>query len=707
MAISSLSGVLSNATSGLQAAQAALNAVSDNIANVNTPGYVRKTVVQQEQVVDGAGAGVQVTGVQRVTNQYLQTASMNAGSDASQFSIYSQFLDNAQTLFGNPTASDYFFNQPNEIAANFASAANDPTSSVLRGQAITSVNDFLTDAGSINGQISALSSSVDSQANNDVTQVNGLLTQIASLNNDITRATVSGGDATGSQNQQAQLVTQLASLMNVNVSATTQGGVTIRSTEGIQLVGQGGASTLTYNTSATTPAYISVVTPGAATAPQPITVNSGELRGLMDLRNTKLPGLSDQLGEFVSRSAQALNAASNAATASPPPNALTGQNTGLDLPTAVNGFTGQSTVAITDSSGVVQKTVAIDFTNHLMSVNGGAGVAFTSTNFLTQLNSALGASGSASFSNGALSIAATGSTNGVAIDEGTSQKAGEGFSQFFGMNNVVTSTGLSTYDTGLSSGDPNGFTPGTTITLQLSSSDGKPLRQVTVAVPPATNPSVGDLVNALNNSATGVGLYGTFNLDAQGGLTFSGTPPQNAQLSVVQDTTARGVGGPSISQLFGLGVAARSSRAGSYQVNPTMAADPTQLPLATLNLGAAAGTPAVSAGDGSGALALSLVGQNTTLFKAAGDLGNVNMTLNNYAAQFSASIGQDAATADSKSTSATAVQTEANSKLTSVEGVNIDEELVNLTTYQQAYSANARMLQATKDVYDALLGILS
>ena len=123
--------------------------------------------------------------------------------------------------------------------------------------------------------------------------------------------------------------------------------------------------------------------------------------------------------------------------------------------------------------------------------------------------------------------------------------------------------------------------------------------------------------------------------------------------------------------------------------------------------GATAGTPAVAPGDGSGALALSQATQTTTLLKAAGDLGNVNMSLNAYAAQFGGSIGRDAATASSQAGSATAVQTEANAKLQAVQGVNIDEELVNLTTFQQAYSANARMIQATKDVFDALLAIVN
>ena len=700
----SLTSALQSATSGLLAAQAGLAAVSDNIANVNTPGYVRKTIVQQQLVVNGRGSGVDVSGVQRVTSQYLQSASMTAGSDSSRYAAYAQYLDNAQSLFGDPSGGDYFFNLPDNLSANFASAADDPSSGLLRTQAVNTLGNFLGQADRINTQVAALGKTVDGQIANDVTQINSLLSQIDKLNTDITRGKISGSDSTGSENIQSQLLNQLSGLMNVHISARPQGGIDIRSTEGIALVGVG-ASTLAYNSSGTTPGYITATTPGASAGPTPITLSSGELRGLLDLRNTKLPGLADQLGEFVSRTAQQLNAASNASTASPPPTTLTGRNTGLDLPTAASGFTGQTTLAITNASGVVQKTVAIDFTAGTMSVNGGAGAAFTAATFLAQLNASLGASGTASFANGALSISAAGA-NGVAIDNGTSQKAGQGFSQFFGLNDLVTATGVSTFDTGLAAGDANGFIPGDQMTFRLSTPGGNPIRDVVITVPPAGSPTVGDLVNTLNSAATGVGLYGSFTLDAQGGLTFTGTAPQNAQLTVVSDNTQRGAGGPSISALFGLGIAARSARAGTYQVNPTVANNPTTLPLGTLDLAVAVGQPAITPGDGSGALALARAGRTSTLLKAAGDLGNVTMTLQDYAAQFGGSIGRDAATADSLSTSATAVRSEADAKRQSVEGVNIDEELIHLTTYQNAYSANARMIQATKDLFDVLIGIL-
>ena len=124
---------------------------------------------------------------------------------------------------------------------------------------------------------------------------------------------------------------------------------------------------------------------------------------------------------------------------------------------------------------------------------------------------------------------------------------------------------MSNYDTGLKATDANGFTPGGQITLRLSQTDGQPIRDITVTVPPAGSPLMSDLLASLNNNATGVGLYGSFTLDAQGALTFTGSAPQNAQLSVVSDNTQRGVGGPSISALFGLGVgpAARAAPAPS------------------------------------------------------------------------------------------------------------------------------------------------
>jgi flagellar hook-associated protein 1 FlgK len=693
----SLTIALKTAASGLMAAQAGLRTVSDNIANVNTPGYVRKTVNQQQLVVGGQGMGVEITGVQRVTDQYLQKASITAASDSSRWDTVSQYLDNAQSQFGDPSSPNFYFSRLDTVWSSFSAAANDPSSSLQRGQAISSIQDFLSETTRINGQINQLGSTVDAQANADVSQINDLLGQINKLNTDIGRAQVSNADASGSENIQSGLIDQLSHLMNIQVTGRANGGVVIRSAEGYQLAGDQ-AATLSYNRTDPTKGYIAIEPSGGIGQQQPITITSGDLRGLMDLRDTTLPAISNQIGEFATQVAQQINAASNASTSAPAPANLNGRNTGLDLPTAVSNFTGASTLAVVDSSGVVLKTVAIDFTAGTMSTDGGPTAAFTAGTFLSDLNTALGGSATASFNNGALSLSAP--AGGLAIDQGTSNKAGQGFSQFFGLNDIIRSTGFTNYKTGLTLSDANGFTPGDSISLRVAQGDGKPIRDVTVAIPGGG--TMQDLLDALNNTTTGVGLYGAYGLDANGTLAFTPTQGLDVSVAVTKDQSARGVGGPSVSQLFGLGVIERSTRANRLTVDPAMLGDPARLPLSKLDLTVAAGQSAIRAGDGTGALAISQAGGTPASFDAAGTLGAVTMTLTRYASEFGGSVGRQAAAAETSKQSAASVSTEASSRRQSVEGVNLDEELVRLTTYQQAFNASARMIQASKDLFDVL-----
>ena len=644
---------------------------------------------------------MKISGIRRITDQYLQVASLNAQSDTKRWSAVSQYLDNAQSLFGDPSADGFFFNRLDKVFGAFATLADDPSSTLLRSQALSNIEDFLSEADRINGQIVSLGATVETQIGAGVERANSLLDEISRLNLEIKRASLVGADASGSENIQSQLLDELSGLMNVRTAQRPGGGVDVRTIEGVLIAGDGAAK-LTYNVTATTPGYITAQ-PAGSSNQQPIQLSSGQLRGLMDLRDIELPKIYDQLGEFTSRAADQLNAAHNASAAFPPPTTLVGRDTGLDLTSAASGFTGTSTIAVVNAAGVMQRTVAINFTAGTLSVNGGAATAFTPATFQADLNTALAGVGSASFAGGALTLSAAGGL-GLAIDEGTSQKAGRGFSHFFGLNDVVKATGFTNYATGLQTTSAHGFTPGGQITLRLSTPDGRPERDVPITVP--AGPLMSDLLNTLNNNATGVGLYGAFSLDTNGVLTFAGSPPSNAELSILTDNTQRGVGGPSISQLFGLGTQARSTRAGRFDVAPSLLSDPTKLSVGKVDVTAALGVVAVRPGDGRGALGVAGSGNIPVLFQAAGALGQVTMTVSRYASEFGGAVGRGAAAAETRQASAEAVAIEATNRRQSVEGVNLDEELVNLTTYQQAFSASARMIQAASELFDTLLSIV-
>ena len=93
-------------------------------------------------------------------------------------------------------------------------------------------------------------------------------------------------------------------------------------------------------------------------------------------------------------------------------------------------------------------------------------------------------------------------------------------------------------------------------------------------------------------------------------------------------------------------------------------------------------------------------------FAPAGGSSGGLISVSRYASELSGEIGGKAAAAKNRSETATALATEAAARQTAYEGVNLDEELVLMTTYQQAFNASARLIQAAKDMYDTLLGMI-
>ncbi|MGZ8407750.1 MAG: flagellar basal body rod C-terminal domain-containing protein, partial [Caulobacteraceae bacterium] len=200
----------------------------------------------------------------------------------------------------------------------------------------------------------------------------------------------------------------------------------------------------------------------------------------------------------------------------------------------------------------------------------------------------------------------------------------------------------------------------------------------------------------------GVGLYGAFSLDADGRMTFAANS-LGAQISIASDATERGSGGPSISQLFGLDAASAARRTTSFSIRGDISANPSRLALAQVDTTAALGATALLGGDNRGALALAAAGQRSTGFNAVGGLGALQTTLSQYGAQLSGLLGQRSSAAANRADNSSSVASEAASRRSAVEGVNLDEELIQLTTYQQSYNASARLIQAVKDMYDVLL----
>jgi len=713
----SLNGIIGSALSALQTNQSALGVVSNNIANLNTPGYARRVVNEQPLSSNGQLTGVDIASVQRVINQFLTQENLTASGTSSQYNTEAQLFSQLNGLLGGPGDNQSLATGLTNLTAALATASQAPTASASQTGVANALSGLATTIANASNTLTSLQGQIDQQVVSAVPSVNNLIQQVYNLNQQIVTSTASGNDNSSSLFDERDSVLQsLGQMIGINVSQQSNGSVFVSTTDGVNLVSNTYA-TLSYSGGALNGTYGSIQiqdtnpqTGQSIGQPQALDpdLGSGSLQGLVEMRDNVLGGLTQTLGNFAQQTAVAFNAQSNANTAYPPAATLAGRDTGL-LSTDGMNFTGETTIAVADANGNLVSRIDMDFDAGTLSVDGGApqSTGTTVSGFVTALNTVLGTNGTASFNNGQLTIsAAPGSGNGIVVQDDASDpssRGGSGFSQFFGLNDLFQSGVPSITTTGLSASDDSGLATGGVISMQLEGPDGTVVKPVNIAT--SAGQTVGDVVAALN---TAMGGAVTFTLNGYGAISVAKSATYSKyQLYVTGDTTQRGTTGLSFTAMFGLGAQAAANQAANFSVTPLVAETPDDIPLTSpaITSGSVAGDTIIESGDSAGAIALENVANKTVKFPAAGGMAAQAASLSNYAAAFYQNLSTLSNTVTTNQTTQSDRLQQAQQQLASNSGVNLDEELTNLTTYQQAYSASARVLNIVDQLFQTLMQI--
>ncbi|WP_024549472.1 flagellar hook-associated protein FlgK [Siccibacter turicensis] len=310
-----MSSLINSAMSGLGAAQNALNTVSNNISNYNVAGYTRQTTVlgQTNSTLSSGGwvgNGVYVSGVQReydtfVTNQ-LRAAENQGSGLTSRYQQMSKINDMLSGTTNNiSTTMQDFFKSMQTLVSN----AEDPAArQTLLGKAdgvvsqLKVVDNYLREQGTqINTAITA-----------SVEQINNYSTQIANLNNQITRMTAMGSGQTPNDllDQRDQLINQLNRVVGVDVSIQDGGTVNLTMANGYTLVQGTTANQLAAVPSNGDPsrmavAYVDKIA-GNIEIPEKL-ITTGSLGGLMTFRAQDLDQARNSLGQLAVSFADSFN----------------------------------------------------------------------------------------------------------------------------------------------------------------------------------------------------------------------------------------------------------------------------------------------------------------------------------------------------------------------------------------------------------------
>lgn len=309
-----MSSLINSAMSGLNAAQAALSTVSNNISNVSVAGYNREQAILTEANGTSTpagylGNGANITGINREYNAFVVNQLLSASTVNSALTTQSGQASQIDDLLSSTTTSldktmQTFFTSLQTLTSNASDSAARQT---VLGDAQGLTAQFNSSAKYLND----LSTGVNQQISDNVTQINSYAAQIANLNNQISQTRSSTGQEPNALLDQRDLaVSKLNDIAGVTVSQQDGDAYNVSFANGIPLVQGTTATTLVAvpsdaDASKTTVAVQSK--DGTITQINEKRITTGSLGGALSFRTDNLEPAVNQLGQLALTMASSFN----------------------------------------------------------------------------------------------------------------------------------------------------------------------------------------------------------------------------------------------------------------------------------------------------------------------------------------------------------------------------------------------------------------
>lgn len=318
----SLTQALSAAISGLRANQAGLSLVSANVANAGTPGYVRKTVGQVAVAGNDTGISVNVAGVQRELDTYVQRQLRVENSGASYVDTLAQAFSQLQDVYGTPGSDNTLesvYNGFTNALQTLSSSPDDPAAQ----RAVLSAAQLLTQQlNQSSDSIQALRGDAELGIADTVTKANQAMRQISDLNHRIAASGLSDAATATMLDQRDAAVDQLSQLMDINIIKGDGDQISIFTNSGVQLVGSNAsqiqfdpqgtmtaASKWTDDPATRTVGTLSLVssTGGSVDLIESHSIRSGQIAAYLQMRDQTLVQAQSQLDAMAGAMASSLS----------------------------------------------------------------------------------------------------------------------------------------------------------------------------------------------------------------------------------------------------------------------------------------------------------------------------------------------------------------------------------------------------------------
>src|SRR3982750_1619234 len=242
----SLGSALATAMAGLRANQAALSIVSSNVGNAQTPGYVSQGTIQVQTLTGDLGASVDVLGVNRQLNQFIQNQLRTETSGGAYADQIASVLNQLQSVYGTPGEDGTLENAYSNFTTALQALQTTSGSASSQITALTAAQALAQQLNATTQGIQTLRSNAEQDINISVGQANAAMNQIAEINTRLQGMKTTDPAAATLMDQRDSAIDQLAQLMDIRVSTDPNNQTTVYTGTGVELVGLQ-ASTLSFN----------------------------------------------------------------------------------------------------------------------------------------------------------------------------------------------------------------------------------------------------------------------------------------------------------------------------------------------------------------------------------------------------------------------------------------------------------------------------
>ena len=684
-----ISSLLSIGRSALNASQVALQVTGDNIANVDTEGYSRQSVV----LANGSySSGVDVEGVTRSYSSFVEGQYLGKISARDRYNALYGGLSGVESLFNESNTSGIsaslssFFSDWSDLTSTTASNAS-ITSMLESTQTLVSLLRSAADT------LSSTKSSTESTISDDVDTLNTLAKNVADLNKKIGESTKDTESYNSLLDSRQSLIEQMASLVDVkvvdnggsnlsvyltsgqtvvdgtsNFSFAYEQGKTVRQLSPTSLAANSNAQCYYSGTDASEYTIKVVSNGGVGTgAAFEVSLDGGKTWLTDDAGKPQIYSANGEDGKVSVGDLQIwFGAASNASTL-PGSNLEVGDTFTLVPKKALNWYTSAGT-----SENISPQQYA-DGTDNARRLTGGA--------LCGELELADTYIGSYQDKLDSMTQSMVWEINRI-YSQGTGSEANSTCTGTYGVASPSVALGAS--NSGLAFGSR--LTSGAS-QFYVYTDSGTLVSSATITLDPSTD-SLQDVVDKINN--------------AFGGKLSASIV--NNQLSL---TAANGYDfrfGDDSSGLFaalGVNTLLTGSTASDVALNSTATAD-----VGNVCVGHVGTDGKVASGDTTTASALAGLSTTTVNFSINGKTV-ANQTLGDYYSTLVGKVGSDTSSAKYQYTYQGTLASSLKSEKLAVSAVSLDEELTNLIMYQHSYQAAAKLISTADSMFQTVLALKS